>query len=347
MTEGLSPDGKHYFPVFPYTSFTLIKNDDLLHLKDYLFSLPAVKVPNREHDVTFPFNWRGALDVWKKLFFNPGPFKADPDRSESWNRGAYISEALAHCGECHTPRSMMGALDSSMHFAGSLEGPEGELSPNITQDRETGIGEWSRGDLTWLLKTGMKPGGDDVQGDLAGVEGICAFAGDAPQGRGVVGVGQAAARLDGGAVGEEIGGGRGEGLQPLALFGDQPGQPRRDGEAVLGQRDGLVEEPGPVGAAPALVGGLHQARRAGGADGEPAHHRVEELERLARLVLNGYRAVLAGLNPGVPEAALDLAVDELCQPRSGMDKVRANRAVWEAVPAPGDTLPTLRQDLGL
>ena len=167
MTEGLSPDGNHYFPVFPYTSFTRMKKDDLLHLKDYLFSLPAVKVPNREHDVTFPFNWRGALDVWKKLFFNPGPFKADPDRSESWNRGAYISEALAHCGECHTPRSMMGALDSSMHFAGSLEGPEGELSPNITQDRETGIGEWSRGDLTWLLKTGMKPGGDDVQGLMA------------------------------------------------------------------------------------------------------------------------------------------------------------------------------------
>ena len=167
MTEGLSPDGKHYFPVFPYTSFTRMKKDDLLHLKDYLFSLPAVKMPNREHDVTFPFNWRGALDVWKKLFFNPGPFKADRDRSESWNRGAYISEALAHCGECHTPRSMMGALDSSMHFAGSLEGPEGELSPNITQDRETGIGEWSRGDLTWLLKTGMKPGGDDVQGLMA------------------------------------------------------------------------------------------------------------------------------------------------------------------------------------
>ncbi len=167
MTEGLSPDGKHYFPAFPYTSFTRMKKDDLLHLKDYLFSLPAVKAPHREHDAPFPFNWRGALSVWKKFFFKPAPFKTDPDRSESWNRGAYISEALAHCGECHTPRSMMGALDSSMHFAGSPEGPEGELSPNITQDRETGIGEWSRGDLTWLLKTGMKPGGDDVQGLMA------------------------------------------------------------------------------------------------------------------------------------------------------------------------------------
>ena len=94
MTEGLSPDGKHYFPVFPYTSFTRMKKDDLLHLKDYLFSLPAVKVPNREHDVTFPFNWRGALDVWKKLFFNPGPFKADPDRSESTSAFEIYSHRL-------------------------------------------------------------------------------------------------------------------------------------------------------------------------------------------------------------------------------------------------------------
>jgi Cytochrome c, mono- and diheme variants len=101
------------------------------------------------------------------MFLEKGSFKKDPLKSELWNRGAYLSNALAHCGECHTPRNLLGGLKASMHFAGSREGPEGELAPNITPDQETGIGAWSKQDLQWLLETGMKPDADNVQGLMA------------------------------------------------------------------------------------------------------------------------------------------------------------------------------------
>jgi mono/diheme cytochrome c family protein len=85
-------------------------------------------------------------------------------RSEERNRGAYLSQALAHCGECHTPRTFMGATDEGLYYAGSTEGPEGELTPNITPDKETGIGEWSVPDIVWFLQASFKPDGDDAQG---------------------------------------------------------------------------------------------------------------------------------------------------------------------------------------
>ena len=129
LTLGMAPDGRHYFPVFPYTSFRLMNKEDLLHLKDYLFSLPISSRVNTEHDVPFPFNWRPPLFFWKLLFLEKGSYQPDPSRSKSWNRGAYLSNALAHCGECHTPRNLLGGLNPSMHYAGSEEGPEGELTP--------------------------------------------------------------------------------------------------------------------------------------------------------------------------------------------------------------------------
>jgi mono/diheme cytochrome c family protein len=98
------------------------------------------------------------------LYFEAGPYEPDPEQTEEWNRGAYVSEALAHCGECHTPRTSMGGLDSDMHYAGAVEGPEGELAPNITPDEATGIGTWSLTDITWYLQTGFDPDGNDAQG---------------------------------------------------------------------------------------------------------------------------------------------------------------------------------------
>ena len=101
---------------------------------------------------------------WKNFFWSPQPFKPNQERTESWNRGAYIAQALAHCGECHTPRNLLGVLKSEMHYAGSKEGPEGELAPNITPDKKTGIGNWSKVDVSYFLQTGMKPDGNDSQG---------------------------------------------------------------------------------------------------------------------------------------------------------------------------------------
>ena len=164
MTKGLSPESNHYFPVFPYTSFQRIRLEDLLALKDYLFSVPPVRQKNLPHDLILPFGWQAAMMFWKYFAWSPQPFNPNQERTESWNRGAYLAQALAHCGECHTPRNLLGALKSEMHYAGSKEGPEGELAPNITPDKKTGIGNWSKVDVSYFLRTGMKPDGDDSQG---------------------------------------------------------------------------------------------------------------------------------------------------------------------------------------
>ncbi|MBC8219414.1 MAG: cytochrome c [Proteobacteria bacterium] len=164
MTQGLSPEAKHYFPVFPYTSFQRIKRNDLLALKAYLFSVPPVKQKNLPHDLILPFGGQYAMLFWKNFVWSPQPFISNSEQTASWNRGAYLAQAVAHCGECHTPRNLFGALKTKMHFAGSKEGPEGELAPNITPHKKTGIGGWSKVDISYFLQTGMKPDGDDAQG---------------------------------------------------------------------------------------------------------------------------------------------------------------------------------------
>jgi len=164
MTQGLSPEGIHYFPIFPYTSFQRIRHEDLLALKTYLFSIPPIYQKNLPHDLFLPFGRQALMIFWKNLFWSPKPFTSNPERTESWNRGAYLSQALAHCGECHTQRNLLGVLNSKMHFAGSIDGPEGELAPNITPEKNTGIGSWSKVDISYFLQTGMNPDGDDVQG---------------------------------------------------------------------------------------------------------------------------------------------------------------------------------------
>ena len=164
MTKGLSPEGNHYFPVFPYTSFHNITREDLLALKAYLFSIPAVRQNNLPHDLLLPFGRQAVLMFWKNVVWSPQPFISNPEQTESLNRGAYIAQALAHCGECHTPRNLLGGLKSYLHFSGSKEGPEGQPAPNITPHKKTGIGDWTKVDISYFLETGMKPDGDDTQG---------------------------------------------------------------------------------------------------------------------------------------------------------------------------------------
>ncbi len=169
LREGRAPDGGHYFPVFPYTSFTGMSDEDALALKAYIFSLPTSDRPNRPHKVDFPFGWRFLMTFWKWLFFTAGPMTANPERDPVWNRGAYLARALGHCGECHTPRNGLGAPDQDRVLAGTLEGPEGGKVPNITPEPETGIGDWSDRDLLFLLRTGLVPSGDVVGGAMGEV----------------------------------------------------------------------------------------------------------------------------------------------------------------------------------
>lgn len=169
LRHGVAPDGRDYYPAFPFTSYTLMKDTDIYDLWVYLRSVPAVDRINREHQLQFPFSMRSLMKGWKILFFEPGPFVPDSSRSKLWNRGAYVVRALAHCGQCHTPRNFLGAMDMERELGGNPEGPEGDEAPNITPDRDTGIGGWSVADADALLETGMLPDADFVGSSMADV----------------------------------------------------------------------------------------------------------------------------------------------------------------------------------
>jgi mono/diheme cytochrome c family protein len=169
LRDGIRPDGANLYPVFPYTSFSRIVDADARAIWAYLHSLPAVHQRNRKDEVAFPFSWRPLLTAWKWLFFDRGPFRPNPDRSAAWNRGAYLVTALAHCGECHTPRNWLGASEPSRLLAGTAHGPDGKAVPNITPDHETGIGSWNEDDIVELLKDGQKPDFDFVGGAMGEV----------------------------------------------------------------------------------------------------------------------------------------------------------------------------------
>ncbi len=164
MTKGVSPTGRNYFPVFPYTSFQLMEKNDLLALKAYIFSIPPVNKKNIDHDLIFPVGKDITMYFWKKFVWKARNFSKNPDKDKTWNRGAYLVEAVAHCGECHTPRNLLGGLNFRLNLAGTIEGPEGEVAPNITPDIKTGIGSWSKIDVSFFLSSGIKPDGDNSQG---------------------------------------------------------------------------------------------------------------------------------------------------------------------------------------
>ena len=169
LHNGVRPDGAALYPAFPYTSFTKITDADALAIKAYLFSLPPVRHENRRPDLSFLPPWRWLVRPWQWLFFTPGRFRPERGRSAVWNRGAYLATALAHCGECHTARNWLGALEQGRFLAGTRSGPDGKVVPNITADRQTGIGRWSIDDIVTLLATGQKPDFDFVGGLMAEV----------------------------------------------------------------------------------------------------------------------------------------------------------------------------------
>lgn len=169
LRMGEAPSGDHYFPAFPFPSYSGMTDQDLADLWAYLQSVEPVARPNQEHELDFPFGFRFLAGVWKWLFFEPGAYAADPEQDDRWNRGAYLTRHLGHCGECHTPRGALGALQQDRHMAGTLTGPSGKKVPNITPHSADGIGEWSEGDITFFLQIGVKPDGDVAGGAMEDV----------------------------------------------------------------------------------------------------------------------------------------------------------------------------------
>lgn len=166
VMRGVSPTGAHYFPAFPYTTYTHAKVADIRDLFAYLKTLAPVSGKVRDHDVKFPFDIRRNVGIWKLLFMDDKPFAPDAARSAQWNRGAYLVTSLGHCAECHSPRNFLGGVVSAQRFAGGPD-PEGKgWVPNITQK---GLAEWSDKDIAYFLQTGQKPDGDTIGGSMGSV----------------------------------------------------------------------------------------------------------------------------------------------------------------------------------
>jgi mono/diheme cytochrome c family protein len=166
VLKGTSPNGAHYFPAFPYTSYQHARIEDVRDLFAYLKTLAPVTGKARDHDVPFPFNIRRDVGVWKFLFMDDKPFVPDAAHSPQWNRGAYLVNSLGHCAECHSPRNFLGGIVAAQRLAGGPN-PEGEgWVPNITQK---GLADWSAKDIAYFLESGQTPDGDSAGGSMVRV----------------------------------------------------------------------------------------------------------------------------------------------------------------------------------
>lgn len=156
LLRGVSPDGSHYYPVFPYGSFAHMHPEDVQDLMAYLRTLPAVKGRPPDHELNSIFGIRRFVGFWKLLYFRPGPLQPNAAHDQAWNRGRYLSEAVAHCAECHSSRDKFGGIKAKTRYAGGQDPVGTGFYPNITPAR---IGDWSARQIAELLKTGNTPHG--------------------------------------------------------------------------------------------------------------------------------------------------------------------------------------------
>jgi mono/diheme cytochrome c family protein len=164
VRRGIRHDGVRLYPAMPYPSYTYMTDADALAIKAYLFSLPAVHSPAPANTLGFPFNQRWSMIFWSAVFNPDTRFEPDSSKTPEWNRGAYLAEALAHCGECHTPRNLAFALNNRQKFAGALTA--GWRAFNITSDKATGLGGWRDEDLVSYLSIGHAAGHGSASGPM-------------------------------------------------------------------------------------------------------------------------------------------------------------------------------------
>jgi len=169
MHLGVSPDGRHFYPAFPYASYIHMKLEDLIDLKSYLDTLPAVQTPNQRHELKFPWSVRAGIGLWKLVNLDAAAVVQVPADDAALLRGRYLVEGPGHCGECHTPRNWTGGMDRSRWLAGApnLDG-EGAV-PNITPDKK-GLADWSQKDIEYYLESGFTPDFDTVGGSMVEVQ---------------------------------------------------------------------------------------------------------------------------------------------------------------------------------
>ena len=148
---GIRADGKYLYPAMPFDAFAKISEDDLGALWAYFRSLPPTRQANRDNE-RFPFNIRFGMVVWRSMFFSERPLAPDPGKSAQWNRGAYLVEALGHCGDCHTPRNLMGATIAGKRFQGAQI--DQWFAPDITAQPLATVNQWDKPKLVAFLKNG-------------------------------------------------------------------------------------------------------------------------------------------------------------------------------------------------
>ena len=166
LLSGVSPRGQHYFPAFPYTSYQRMEPGDIADLFAFMRTLSAVQGAAPAHRLSFPFSVRRAVGLWKRLYFDNSGLPPDPHQSAQLNLGRYLVEGPGHCGECHTPRGVLGAMEPALHLAGA-PAPDGKgKSPNLTA---TGLGDWTAPDIVEALTSGFTPAGDVLGSGMTGV----------------------------------------------------------------------------------------------------------------------------------------------------------------------------------
>ena len=163
---GQSPNGKYYYPAFPYTSYTALTQQDMLDIKAYIFSLPTSEKLNQTHQLPFPISLRIAALGWNFINFYEDEFEYYPEVSVTYNRGDYLINHLIHCQECHSPRNWLGKIDKSLALSGSTFGPENEPVPGV---RANDLKDWQDEDLKMFFQEGLLPDGDYVGSVMAEV----------------------------------------------------------------------------------------------------------------------------------------------------------------------------------
>jgi mono/diheme cytochrome c family protein len=164
LHRGVRKDGARLYPAMSFTSYTYMTDADALAIKAFLFSLPPARATPPSNTLAFPFDQRWAMGIWSAVFNADKRFEPNPAQSPEWNRGAYLAEALAHCGECHTPRNLAFALDNRAKFAGAVTA--GWRAFNISSDKNTGVGGWREDELVSYLSTGHATGRGTASGPM-------------------------------------------------------------------------------------------------------------------------------------------------------------------------------------
>jgi len=163
--EGRDKNGEHLYPAFPYAAYTYLTDQDVLAIKAYIFSVPPVSNVAPSNTLRFPYNQRALMAIWAMLYDPDKRFEPVADRSPTWNRGAYLVEALGHCGDCHTPRTLLQALNNREKFKGGMA--EGWRAYNLSSDAASGIGSWTPSELLQYLSTGHSMNRGSAFGPMA------------------------------------------------------------------------------------------------------------------------------------------------------------------------------------